>query len=79
MLFCFYMFYWFYPVFLDGESKYFKRKVAETQSFFFFFTNTECTKETKAFFAEAQQAKASRLFCVFRVQIKFFAPLRLCV
>ena len=51
--------YWFCTVFLDGESKYFKRKVAETQSFFFFFTNTECTKETKAFFAEAQQAKAS--------------------
>ena len=28
--------------------------------FLFSFSNTECTKETKAFFAEAQQAEASR-------------------
>ena len=48
---------------------------AETQSF---FTNTKCTKETKAFvysvtcFGLMSFAKKFRLFCVFRVQIKFF-------
>ena len=36
--------YWFCPVFLDSESKYFKRRDAKSQSFFFFFTNTECTR-----------------------------------
>ena len=49
-------------------------QIHQINPFLFSFSNTECTKETKAFFAEAQQAKVSRLFCVFRVQIKFFAP-----
>ena len=30
------MFYWFYPVLLDGESKFYKRKAAEAQSISFF-------------------------------------------
>ena len=43
-----------------------------------FFSNTKCTKETKAFvysvtcFSLLSFAKKFRLFCVFRVQIKFF-------
>ena len=34
-------------------------QIHQINPFLFSFSNTECTKETKAFFAEAQQAKAS--------------------
>ena len=44
----FIVFIGFVLFFLEGESKYFKRRDAKTQSFSFFM-NTKCTKETKAF------------------------------
>ena len=44
-----------FPVFLDGESKYFKRRDAE---FFFFFRTRNARMERKF-----------RLFCVFRVHV----------
>ena len=59
----------FHPDFSNAETQ--SRRV-------FFFTNTKCTKETKAFvysvtcFSLLSLAKKFRLFCVFRVQIKFF-------
>ena len=45
-------------------------QIHQINPFLFSFSNTECTKETKAFFSEAQQAKASRLFCVSVFRLK---------
>ncbi len=42
--FVFICFYWFCSVFLEGESKFFKRRDAKAQSFFF-FSNTDYTDQ----------------------------------
>ena len=48
--FVFICFYWFCLVFLDGESKYFKRRDAKPQSFFLFLRTQNARKKRKPSF-----------------------------
>ena len=42
------MFYWFSPVFLEGESKFIQTQ-SRRDTEVFLFTNTKCAKETEVF------------------------------
>ena len=65
--FVFICFYWFSPVFLEGESKFFQTQ-SRRDTEVFLFTNTKCAKETTCFslLSFAKKAFVYSVFSVFR-------------